>query len=56
MDEYDADKAYEKYKIPAELGSKAKSCGIMLYTYNEVLAKGKENQASFSVKTPTTDD
>ncbi len=41
MDEYDADKAWENYKIPAGLGSKAESCGIKLYTYNEVLENGK---------------
>jgi long-chain acyl-CoA synthetase len=56
MDEYDVDKAPENYKIPIDLSSRADSCGIKLYTFNEVLAKGIENQASFSVKPPTPDD
>jgi long-subunit acyl-CoA synthetase (AMP-forming) len=56
MDEYDANKAQENYKIPAELNSKADSCGIKLYTFNEVLAKGKEKQADFVLKVPLPTD
>lgn len=37
MEPYDANKAPEKYNIPTELANKAGSCGVKLYTFNEVI-------------------
>ena len=48
MEPYDPNKpANPDFKIPAELGSKADSCGIKLHTFQEVINKGKEKLAEF---------
>jgi len=42
--------------VNAELIENAKNCGLTVYTFDEVVKKGKESMASFNLIVPKPDD
>jgi long-chain acyl-CoA synthetase len=57
MEPYDPAKpANPDFKIPADIANKADSCNVKLYTFNEVIKAGKQNQSKFSVVVPKPED